>query len=69
MSKNSYGMSLSMNPFDRKETGIDLSKLAEKYGGGGHPNAAGISAESKEKIYEIMQACGEEIELKLNEKK
>jgi len=62
MTKENYGLSLSKNPFIKCPDYVDLSKIAEEYQGGGHTNAAGINANSKDKLYQIIQECGEKLE-------
>jgi hypothetical protein len=63
MQKDRYGISVSKNPF-LKMFGdkIDLAKISETLGGGGHKNAAGINAVTKEEIYDKMQKLGEILE-------
>jgi phosphoesterase RecJ-like protein len=50
--ENRYRVSL------RSKNGIDVAKVAERYGGGGHKNAAGLSVEGSwdEKEEELVQA-------------
>jgi phosphoesterase RecJ-like protein len=50
--ENRYRVSL------RSKNGIDVAKVAERYGGGGHKNAAGLSIEGNwdEKEEELVQA-------------
>jgi len=68
LGKSGIGISLSRNPFLRewKKT-VDLSKVAETFGGGGHADASGINCKNKEQAYDVLQKAGEMIEKQLTE--
>jgi len=50
-----YKVSLSTNPWRRKESKINAALLMKRYGGGGHPGAGGSGVGTKKKIEKIAE--------------